>query len=330
MTFKTFCAFFILYLFHLNLYADEIKLLDGSKLKCVIKSASDKYITYMTEDSSLTEILKDSVFSILFSASDEVTLNTFQVITCKILEDDSSHTRVVNDKGLFYLLPKDILFKKYNSSGKLQLRMLPATGLAFKSSSIKLRRLLRRNVFVGLSLISQRTDVDAWRNEIFYNKSEFMPSIGAVLGYHFRNRINPIIGYEMWLQTKDESAEFQSRLNIKYLFLGIEYGIPLQAISNLQLHTSIYTGIADIRGDIFVYSYRKYEVKEQQFAFRPQIGILYVVTDYISLNLALSYMIIPSLKLECPVACKNDISLQMDGLLFYSRVCFYLPYQKKR
>jgi hypothetical protein len=95
-------------------------------------------------------------------------------------------------------------------------------------------------------------------------------------------------------------------------------------IPNIRINPALYAGFCFIQGDAYTYSYRKYKLDEKKFALRPQLSIAIFSTKYLSLNFGTSYIFIPELKFDCPAVCKQDLSLNFNGISFFTTISFRL------
>ena len=314
----------LLFFCYFNAYADEIKLLDGSHYKGIIKNASRINISFVTNDSLRLKIPRDSISYVVFSSSDQVMLHSMEIIQCKILEETATDLLVLTKKGLQRIPLKEVSIKLYNSSGRLKVTELPETGSDFRGSGYQQPMPYKKGTFIGICITSLNAQSKNWQKQFFYDKSGYKVFGGGVVGHNFGKAWIPVMGYETSIGNQENDTNYQSHFKLNFIFLGLECAFPLTYHSKVQFMPAIHTGVFQIRGNAYTYSYREYALNENKFAIKPQIGLFAFLTKHTSAYIGIGYLFVPILNLEGPSIGNRGLSLNFGGMTFFARISYHL------
>ena len=174
--------YLVFILAYLPVFADEVSLTDGSKIRGRILNATISHVIIKSDEQGTIQISHNEVKSIEFSWADKIYLMSGETVICKIVNRDPFNLLVVTEDGLLSVPLSNLRMYFYHSSRDLRVPKLPITGEDFKNEKAFPPKPLRNRFFLGLNSGWHLPPYNEWKRE--FMGGAWMASGSIKAGYH--------------------------------------------------------------------------------------------------------------------------------------------------
>jgi hypothetical protein len=278
----------------LDLFADQVKLLDETCLEGKIISADQNYIYLQLTDTTTAKIPHALVHSVFFNYSDLLYLQSGEVIECKIIDRTLTELKIVTGQGVQPIKLIDIKRYFYNTADSLLVPLLPPTGNIYNNQKIfeQQKTISGKYLLAGINSGFTGIPAEKW-NDSFITTSNLLGfSAGIRADYTLRSDLLGSAGLEYtWI--KNTSDELRSTVRRYFFYLGLAYMKNFSLIRSISVLAGIELGINHFQGNIYSFSYRNITIDKSgiKLGLRPYLGAQTNLTSRLVSRIQIGYLL---------------------------------------